>query len=208
MQSAKFQRKLIYGGVAGSARSPIGTQERLPRNFRNRILFFTGVGYFKTVQSAQEATFFRFLLINVIQIFKCWSQRMIPTRSEDIAVVSEHHGHSVGVRQLLLGERQGEAQLLCGKVDNWELRHAGVSPLFVDSNQGVTQYNVTGAGLLITDFDVWEWGDLVELTGPMKPWRQVTSGPLRSRPLSLFLLSSLSSVKPKSLSIFLRNFPY
>ena len=121
---------------------------------------------------------------------------------------SEHHGHSVGVRQLLLGERQGEAQLLCGKVDNWELRHAGVSPLFVDSNQGVTQYNVTGAGLLITDFDVWEWGDLVELTGPMKPWRQVTSGPLRSRPLSLFLLSSLSSVKPKSLSIFLRNFPY
>ena len=67
---------------------------------------------------------------------------------------SEHHGHSVGVRRLLLGERQGEAQLLRGKVDTRELRHAGVSPLFVDSNQAVTQYNVTGAGLLITDLYV------------------------------------------------------
>ena len=37
MQSAKFQRKLIYGGVAGSARSPIGTQERLPRNFTSPL---------------------------------------------------------------------------------------------------------------------------------------------------------------------------
>ena len=37
MQSAKFQRKLIYGGVAGAERSPIGTQEQLPRNFTSPL---------------------------------------------------------------------------------------------------------------------------------------------------------------------------
>ena len=46
-------------------------EELLPRNLQNRFLFFTGVGYFKTVQSEQCATFFQFLLKNVIQIFKC-----------------------------------------------------------------------------------------------------------------------------------------
>ena len=45
--------------------------ELLPRNLQNRILFFTGVGNFKSVQSEHGETFFQFLLINVIQIFKC-----------------------------------------------------------------------------------------------------------------------------------------
>ena len=40
----------------------------------------------------------------------------------------------------------GEAHLLRGEVDTRELRHAGGSPLFVDSI--ITQHNVTGAGLL------------------------------------------------------------
>ena len=50
----------------------------------------------------------------------------------------------VGVRRL--SERPGEAHLLRGEVDTRELRHAGGSPLFVDSI--ITQHNVTGAGLL------------------------------------------------------------
>ena len=160
------------------------TPRPAPHDWLNLIL---GKHYFRYIHSCDFTNHF----ISISQ------------KSPDIGA-----GHSVGVRRLLLGERQGEAHLLRCKVDTRELRHAGISPLFVDSNQAVTQYNVTGAGLLITDLYVWEWGELVEVTGPMKPWRQVTSGPLRFRPLSLFLLSSLSSVKPKSLSIFLRNFPY
>ena len=71
---------------------------------------------------------------------------------------SEHHGHGPPCRDvsvsgdfvLRLGERPGEAHLLPDEVDTCELRHAGVSPLFVDSNQGITQHNVTGAGILLT----------------------------------------------------------
>ena len=57
--------------LRGRRKLAVYYEELLPRNLQNRFLFFTGDGYFKTVQSAQEATFFRFLLINVIQIFKC-----------------------------------------------------------------------------------------------------------------------------------------
>ena len=65
-------------------------EELLPRNVQNRILFFTGVGYYKTVQSEHGATFFQFFLIKVIQIFQCWSQIIIQTRSEDIAIINVH----------------------------------------------------------------------------------------------------------------------
>ena len=176
-----FQLRKVFCSLMNTPPRPT-----FPHDWLNLIL---GKHYFRYIHSCDFTNHF----ISISQ------------KSPDIGA-----GHSVGVRRLLLGERQGEAHLLRCKVDTRELRHAGISPLFVDSNQGVTQYNVTGAGLLITDLYVWvwEWGELVEETGPMKPWRQVTSGPLRFRPLSLFLLSSLSSVKPKSLSIFLRNFPY
>ena len=63
--------------------------QMLSLNVQNCILFFNEVGNFKTVQSEQGATFIQFLLINVIQIFKCWSQIIIPTCSEDIAIISD-----------------------------------------------------------------------------------------------------------------------
>ena len=63
-------------------------EELLPRNVQNRILFFTGMGYYKTVQSEHSATFFQFFLINVIQILQCWSQIIIQARSEGIAIIS------------------------------------------------------------------------------------------------------------------------
>ena len=65
-------------------------EELLPRNVQNRILFFTGVGYYKTVQSEHGATFFQFFFIKVIQIFQCWSQIIIQTRNEDIAIIIVH----------------------------------------------------------------------------------------------------------------------
>ena len=77
--------------LRGRRKLAVYYEELLPRNLQNRILFFTGVGYFKPVQSEQGSTFFQLLLINVIQIFNCWSQIMIQTRSEEIAVVNVLH---------------------------------------------------------------------------------------------------------------------
>ena len=43
---------------------------------------------------------------------------------------------------LRLGERPGEARPLRDEVNTCELRYAGVSLQFVDSNKGITQHNV------------------------------------------------------------------
>jgi len=94
---------------------------------------------------------------------------------------SEHHGHRPPCKDvsvsgdfvLRLDERPGEAHLLRDEMDTCELRHAGVSPLFVDSNQGITQHNVTGVGILLTVILTCESlrvrRRVSGITGPMKP---------------------------------------
>ena len=91
-------------------------EELLPRNVQNRILFFTGVGYYKTVQSEHGATFFQFFLIKVIQIFQCWSQIIIQTRSEDIAIINRRIGQKgqAGSGYLVEAFPKALPLILCG----------------------------------------------------------------------------------------------